>query len=57
MILQQYKVCKGLGIIHFVTPWVILVSVNSKSILQSEQNPIIWSDIFRWKFEVLELLC
>ena len=53
----MYKIFKGLGIIYFVTHWVIHVSVNSKSIHQSKQKPIIWSDIFCWKFEYLELLC
>ena len=52
-----YKIFEGLGIIYLVTAWVILVSVNSKSFHQSKQKPTIWSDIFRWKFEVLELLC
>ena len=52
-----YKVFKGLGMIYFVTPWVILVSVNSESIHQSKQKPIIWSDILRWKFKDLEFLC
>ena len=46
-----------LGIIYFVIHWIILVSVNSKSIHQSKQKPMIWSDIFCWKFEYLELLC
>ena len=44
-----YKVFKGLGIIYFVVHFVILISVNSKSIHQLKQNPIIWSDIFCWK--------
>ena len=35
------KVFKGLGIIYFVTHWVILVSVNSKSIHQSKEKPLI----------------
>ena len=47
----RYKVFEGLGIIYFVTHLVILVSVNSKSIHQLKQKPIIWSDIFYWKFE------
>ena len=34
-----YKVFKGLGIIYFVTPWVVLVIVNIKSIHQSKQKP------------------
>ena len=34
-------IIKGLGIIYFVTHWAILVSVNSKSIHQSKQKPII----------------
>ena len=34
-----YKVFKGLGIIYFVTHWVILVSINSKCIHQSKQKP------------------
>ena len=42
--------------VYFLTHWVTLVSVNSKSIHQSKQKPIIWSDIFCWKFECLELL-
>ena len=36
-----YKVFKGLGIIYFATYWVILVSVNNKSIHQSKQKSII----------------
>ena len=51
-----YKIFDGLGIIYLVTPWVILFSVNSKSIHSSKQKSIIWSDVFRWKFGVLELL-
>ena len=51
-----YKVFEGLGIIYLVTRWVILFIVNSKSFHQSKQKPTIWSDIFCWKFEVLELL-
>ena len=49
-----YKVFQGLGIIYLVTTWVIVFSVNSKSIHQLKQKPIIWSDIFHCKFEVLE---
>ena len=36
-----YKVFKGLGIIYFETHWIILVSINSKSIHQSKQKPFI----------------
>ena len=52
-----YKVFEGLGIIYVVTHWVILVSVNSKCIYQLKQKPIVWNNIFCWKFECLELLC
>ena len=41
---KKRKDFKGLGIIYFVTHWVILVSVNGKSIHQSKQKPIIWRD-------------
>ena len=52
-----YKTFKGFGIIYFVTRWEILVSINSKSINQSKQKFVIWSDFFCWKFEYLERLC
>ena len=51
------KVFEGLSIIYLVTPWVVLSIVNSKNFEQSKQKPATWSDIFRWTFEVLELLC
>ena len=43
--------------LHMKT-WVTLFSVNSKSIHKEglKEKPMIWSDIFRWKFEILELL-
>ena len=43
--------------IYLVTPWVMPLNVNSKSINQSKQNPIIWSDIFLWEFDVLKFRC
>ena len=48
------KVFEGLGIIYLETTWVILFCVNSKGIHQFKQKPIIWSNIFHWKFEVQE---
>ena len=39
--IASHKVFKGLGIIYFVTHWVIRISVISKCIHQSRQKPII----------------
>ena len=46
---------EGLSIIYIVIPWVILFSVNNKSVHQQKQKPIIWSDIFRWKFRIFRI--
>ena len=35
-----YKVCKGPGIICFVTHWVILAGVSSKSIHESKRKSL-----------------
>ena len=55
--LWEVKPQNYIGFIYFVRPWVIILSVSSKSIHQSKLKLTIWSDIFPWKLEVLELLC
>ena len=37
------------AIIYFVRPWIMLFSVNKKSIMNWKQKLIIWRDIFHWK--------
>ena len=44
----KHKILQGPGIDELLTPWVIFLCVNSKSIHQSKQKPITWSDIFCW---------
>ena len=41
--------------IYFVTHWVILLSVNSKSIHQLKQKPTIWSDILLLKIQTFRI--
>ena len=51
------EIFEALGIIYLVTLWLILFSANRKNIQNLKQKVMMWSDIFRWNFKDLELLC